>query len=78
MCGGEGGGGVSTVLLHDLEELDDDFARRTDQDLSLACFFGIVLLLEERCRMYDVVETVVQDGNTSHDGDVLRFLDVIL
>jgi len=36
-------GGGSTVLLHDLEEFDDDFAWGTDQDLSFSCLFGIVL-----------------------------------
>jgi hypothetical protein len=32
-----------TVLLHDLKELDDDFARGSNQDLSFASLFSIVL-----------------------------------
>jgi hypothetical protein len=31
------------VLLHDLEEFDNDLARWSDQDLSLASLFGIIL-----------------------------------
>lgn len=61
--------GVGTVLLHDLEEFDNNFARWSDQDLSFACLFGIVLLSDVyKVRDYDVVETVVQDGHTGHDG----------
>ena len=33
-----------TVFLHYLQELDDDFAGWSDQDLALASLFGIVLL----------------------------------
>jgi hypothetical protein len=42
-------GGVITVLLHDLKEFYDDFARRSDQDLALASFFGIVLDVSLQC-----------------------------
>lgn len=31
-----------TVLLHDLQELDDNLGRRSDQDLSLAGLLGVV------------------------------------
>ena len=37
------GAGIGTVLLHDLEEFDDDFAGWSDQDLSFAGLFGVVL-----------------------------------
>lgn len=50
-----------TVLLHQGEELDDNFGRRTDQDLALATLLSVV----------DVVEAVVQDGDTDHC-DTLR------
>ena len=53
---------VITVLLHHLKELNDDFARRSDQDLALASFFSIVLniRLPQECVTYDIVETVAQ------------------
>jgi hypothetical protein len=40
-----------TVLLHDAEELDDDFRRRSDEDLSLARLLGVV----------DGIERIVED-----------------
>jgi len=30
-----------SVLLHDLEELDDDLGGRTDEDLTLTAFLGV-------------------------------------
>jgi hypothetical protein len=41
-----------TVLLHDVQEADDDLGGRTDQDLALAGLLGVV----------DGVERIVQDG----------------
>jgi len=40
------------VLLHDVEEADDDLGARADQDLALAGLLGVV----------DGVERIVQDG----------------
>ena len=45
-----------TVLLHDTQELDDDFRARSDEALTLASFLGVV----------DVLESVVQDGGADH------------
>ena len=59
------------MFLHDLEELDNDFARRSDQDLSLARFFGIVLDVSgRRCATYNVVEAIVQNRYAGHGCDV--------
>jgi hypothetical protein len=41
-------GRINTVLLHDLEEFDDNLARWSDQDLSLACLFSIVLIVRKK------------------------------
>jgi hypothetical protein len=41
-----------TVLLHDVQEADDDLGGRTDQDLALAGLLGVV----------DGVKRIVQDG----------------
>lgn len=51
-----------TVALHDLEELDNDLGRRSDQDLALASLLGVV----------DGVERIVEDGSADHFGGVLR------
>lgn len=52
------------VLLHDLEELDDDLGAGSDQDLALAGLLGVV----------DVVEGIVENGSADHLGGVgLRF-----
>jgi hypothetical protein len=51
-----------TVLLHDTEELDDDFRARSDETLALASLFGVV----------DALESVVQDGGSNHVGDMVR------
>lgn len=51
------------MLLHDLEELDDDLGGRTDQDLALASLLGVV----------DGVERIVEDGSLDHFGGILRF-----
>ena len=45
-----------TVLLHDLEELDNDLGGRTDQDLTLAGLLGVV----------DAVEGIVENGSADH------------
>lgn len=44
------------MLLHDLEELDDDLGGRTDQDLALAGLLGVV----------DAVEGIVENGSADH------------
>lgn len=43
------------MLLHDLQELDNDFRRGTDQDLALASLLGVV----------DALEAIIEDGCTS-------------
>lgn len=48
------------MALHDLEELDNDLGRRTDQDLALAGLLGVV----------DGVERIVEDGGADHVGGV--------
>lgn len=51
-----------TVLLHDLEELDNDLGRRSDHNLALAGLLGVV----------DVLESIVENGGADHlDGVVL-------
>jgi hypothetical protein len=57
------------MLLHDLKEFDNDFTRWSDQYLSFPSLFGIVLEINNSYKdgKYDVVETVVQYGDTSHD-----------
>ncbi len=44
------------MLLHDRQELDNDLGRGTDHDLSLSTLLSVV----------DVVQTIVQDGNSDH------------
>lgn len=44
------------MLLHQGQELDNDLGGRTDQHLALTALLSIV----------DVVEAIVQDGNTDH------------
>ena len=44
------------MLLHDLEEPDDDLGARSDQDLSLAGLLGIV----------DALERIVEDRGSDH------------
>ena len=46
------------MLLHDLEELDDDLGRRPDQDLALASLLGVV----------DALKSVIEDGGSDHFG----------
>lgn len=45
-----------TVLLHNRQELDDNLGRGTNENLSLTTAFGVV----------DVVQTIVQDGDSDH------------
>jgi len=47
-----------TVLLHDLEELDNDLGGRADHDLALAGLLGVV----------EAVERIVEDGSADHFG----------
>ncbi|KAH3658684.1 hypothetical protein OGATHE_006408 [Ogataea polymorpha] len=54
---------VLTMLLHNLEELDDDFRRRSDKNLSLSSLFSVV----------DGVESVGQNGGSSHSLKVSTF-----
>lgn len=46
------------VLLHDVQELDDDLGGRTDEDLALAGLLGIV----------DGVQAIIEDGGLDHCG----------
>jgi hypothetical protein len=39
-----------TMLLHYLKEFDDDFTGWSNQDLSFAGLFGIVLMLDDNLR----------------------------
>lgn len=51
------------MLLHDLQELDNNLGRRADQDLTLAHLLGVV----------DALESIVQNGSVNHlDGIVGR------
>lgn len=45
-----------TVLLHDVEELDDDLGARADHHLALAGLLGVV----------HGVERIVEDGGADH------------
>ena len=52
------------MLLHDVEELDDDFGAWSDEDLPLAGLFGVV----------DRFEGIVEDTGSNHyAGTGLRF-----
>lgn len=44
------------MLLHDLEELNDDLGRRTDENLTLAAAFSVG----------NVHKSVVEDGDQNH------------
>ena len=48
------------MLLHDLQELDNDLGARADHDLALACLFGVV----------DGLERIIKDGGLHHGGGV--------
>jgi hypothetical protein len=52
------------VLLHDLEELDDDLGAGADQDLSLALLLGVV----------DAVEGIVKNRGANHFGGCMEIL----
>lgn len=45
-----------TVLLHDVQELDNDLRRGTDQDLTATHLLGVV----------DGVERIVENGGADH------------
>jgi hypothetical protein len=45
-----------TMLLHNAEELDNDFGAGSDQDLSLSRLLGVV----------DGIERIVEDGRLNH------------
>jgi len=49
---------IHTMLLHNTEESDNDFRARSDEDLTLACLFGIVHALQ----------SIIEDGGADHDG----------
>ena len=52
-----------TMLLHHLQELDNDLRARADQDLALASLLGVV----------DGIERIVEDGSFDHgDGKILK------
>lgn len=57
-----------TVLLHDLQELDNDLGRRSDQDLTLASLLGVV----------DALESIVENGSADHLDGVEVVLKEIL
>lgn len=46
------------MLLHDVQELDNDLRRGTDQDLTATHLLGVV----------DGVERIVEDGSLDHFG----------
>ena len=52
-----------TMLLHHLQELDDDLGAGADHDLALAGLLGVV----------DGLERIVEDGCFDHCGGSLRF-----
>lgn len=54
------------MLLHDREELDDDLGGRSDQDLSLSGFLGIV----------DALQAIVEDGCSDH-GDGVVWAEIL-
>lgn len=57
-----------TVLLHNLQELDNDLGRRSDQDLALASLLGVV----------DALESIVENGGADHlDGVVLVLKEIL-
>lgn len=49
------------MLLHDLQELDDNLGRRSNQDLSLTGLFSVV----------DSVQGVSQNRGSSHNSEQL-------
>jgi len=49
------------MLLHNTQNLDDDLGSGSDEHLTLASSFGVD----------NVVETVVEDGDSDHFGGVL-------
>ena len=51
------------MLLHRLQELNDDLRARTDHHLTLASLLGIV----DRC------ERIVEYGSADHNGGIWRF-----
>ena len=52
------------MLLHDLEELDDDLGAGPDEDLALAGLLGVV----------HAVESIVENGSADHLGGVGEIL----
>lgn len=51
-----------TVLLHDVQETDDDLGRGADKDLALAGLLGVV----------DGVQRIVKNGGLHFGGCVVR------
>ena len=52
------------MLLHHLQELDNDLRARADHDLALASLLGIV----------DGLERIIEDGSLNHVGGIgVRF-----
>ena len=52
-----------TMSLHDAQELDDDLRTRSDENLALSGFLGVV----------DGVERIVQDAGFDHVVGGMRF-----
>lgn len=50
------------MLLHDVQELDDDLGRGTDHDLTATHLLGVV----------DGVERIVEDGSADHFDGILN------
>lgn len=56
------------MLLHDLQELDDDLGGGADQDLALASLLGVV----------DVLQSIVENRSANHLDGVLVVVKEIL
>jgi hypothetical protein len=56
---------ILTVLLHDAQELDNDLGARSNEDLALSSFLGVV----------DGIERIIQDTSLDHFDEGLRFSD---
>jgi len=48
------------VLLHDMEELDNDLRARSNEDLALSSFFGVA----------DALQRIVEDGGLGQFGQM--------
>ena len=53
------------MLLHAMQEFDNDFRTGSDQDLSLSSFLGIV----------DGIERIIEDASLDHTDGALEILN---